>query len=120
MKIHTLVFKCIGSNNSQAVLRSTSQKLENGDTVRLTLNPEPRNPEDARYSQIDNEWHRIGYVVQECLNAVHAALSNNFSWAKYVVHWSICSWMVCWDQSGKERLLAVVCSTCNVHVYYCY
>lgn len=98
---HAVVFKCIGSNKnkkSQAALCSASKKIENGDTVNVVLDPEPTNPEDARaiafLCEINNEWHKMGYVVQECLEAVHTALSNKqivsteLSWAKYVVHWS--------------------------------
>lgn len=97
---HTIVFKCIGSNKdlkSQDILRAVSQKLEAGIVVRVKVEPEPMNPKDERalafVCEVDGKWHRIGYVVRECRDAVHDALSNGpvpaeFGWVKYIVHWS--------------------------------
>ena len=98
---HAIVFKCIGSQKdlrSQEVLRTVSQKLEMGETVKVKLEPEPENHWDARaiafLCELDSKWHRIGYVVKECVDAVHNALSmgqivsTEFDWVKYIVHWS--------------------------------
>lgn len=95
---HSIVFKCIGSNRdpkSQDILSQVSQKLESGDAIPVKLDPEPLNPRAIAFvCEVANSWHRIGYVVRECLDSVHYALSNDlvikteFSWVKYIVHWS--------------------------------
>ena len=62
-------------------------------SVRVGLFPEPTNPVDAKAiaikCQLDgNDWHRIGYIVREALDEVHAALQQNaitsvsFGWVK--------------------------------------
>ena len=58
--------------------------------------PEPTNPVDAKAIAIkcqleDSQWHRIGYIVREALDDVHAALQANaiasvsFGWVKFRV-----------------------------------
>ena len=98
---HVVVFKCIGSNRdkrSQVVLKEVSAKLERGEVVQVKMKPEPQNPFDAKAMAfvcfISGSWERIGYVVSECLDAVHSALLGNkivsteFNFVKYIVHWS--------------------------------
>ena len=46
--------------------------------------------------QLDGKWHRIGYIVRECLDHVHEAKAGNkivsveISWVKYLICWSRC------------------------------
>ena len=65
------------------------------EQVKVELRPEPNNPWDAQaiafFCELDSKWHRIGYVVKECVQSVHNALSMHqieFKWVKYIVHWS--------------------------------
>jgi len=65
---HTVTFKCIGNSyDSKAI---------------------------AFKCWIDEEWHRIGYIVCEALEDVHDAKTNDhitnvsFAWAKYLVSWT--------------------------------
>lgn len=61
--------------------------------VPVELVPEAMNPYDKKAIAfvciIDKKQHRIGYIVRECLDAVHDALSSNvvksakFVWCKY-------------------------------------
>ena len=43
--------------------------------------------------RVDGKWLRIGYIVKECLEHVHLALSEGrvlsvkLSWAKYLACW---------------------------------
>ncbi len=49
-----------------------------------------------RCLQLNEGWHRIGYVVTEALDHVHKSLVENriiyvkFAWVKYVVVWRRC------------------------------
>ncbi len=62
--------------------------MRNIKEVQVQLKPEKDNPRNARalafICKIDDEWQRIGYVVEEALDAVHTALDkkgdnvNNF------------------------------------------
>ena len=96
----TVTFKCIGAQHdplAQSVLRRVSGYLDEGQEVPVNIYPEPTNQYDAKAIAfkcwIDNDWHRIGYVVREALDSVHDAresgsiLEVKFSWAKYLVTW---------------------------------
>ena len=98
---HTVTFKCIGSTHdtgAQDCLSKASKILRNNGTVEMKMAPEPNNPYDARavafYCNINDNWQRIGYVVKECLEHLHQALSEKrilavkLAWAKYLVCWS--------------------------------
>jgi hypothetical protein len=95
---HGVVFKCIGCNKdtrAQEVLRAVSQKLETGVGVKVKLQPEPWDAQAIAFlCELDGKWQRVGYVVRECVYAVHDALSTGqivsveFNWVKYIVHWS--------------------------------
>ena len=43
---------------------------------------------------MNDDWHRIGYIVCEALDTVHDVLNNNlitgvnFAWAKYMLSWT--------------------------------
>lgn len=60
--------------------------------------PEKDNPYDSNAIAfkcfLDEEWHRIGYVVKEAVNAVHSSLASRkiaqvtFAWTKYLVTWT--------------------------------
>ena len=97
---HVVTFKCMGTTYSlhaQETLKEASRLLRQGVNVQVKMVPEPKNQFDAKaiafHCQIDDEWHRIGYVVRETLEHVHKAISQNriiyvkFSWAKYLVIW---------------------------------
>ena len=53
--------------------------MASGSTVPVRMIPEPTNVRDARAivfeCQIENQWKRVGYVVSEILEEVHAAIS---------------------------------------------
>ena len=93
--IHTVIFKGIGSVD---VLRTARDRLQEGFTVQVRLNPEPHNRFDSKeiafQCNLDGQWKWIGYVVWEALSEVHAALRDNsitdvkFSWIKYIVNWT--------------------------------
>ena len=95
------VFKCIGAVrdvNSQTSLRTCRDRMANGWTVPVTMEHEPTNIKDVKAiafkCEIDGKWHRIGYVVSEILEEVHAAISADqivsvrFAWVKYVTDWT--------------------------------
>ena len=101
---HTLTFKCMGTvkdPNYQETLSKATALLKDGKETPVRLRPEPENPFDANAiayeCQIDNQWRRIGYVVQDALLDVHDALSKKeiisvkFAWVKY---------LLCWRRSG--------------------
>jgi len=98
---HWVVFKCIGATrdmNSQEALSLASREMSGDKSVEVELHPEEDNPKNARAiafrCHVDGKWQRIGYVVEEALDAVHDALKKNeilsvsFDWVKYLIHWS--------------------------------
>ena len=100
-KEHTVTFKCIGTTHdlhAQEVLKCVSEQLHNGNVVPVSIFPEPSNQYDSKAIAfkcwINGDWHRIGYIVSEALDAVHDALDNNlitstdFAWAKYMISWT--------------------------------
>ena len=93
---HTLLFKCIGATRDrkqQLALEKANELLRTKKDVRVGLFPEPTNPVDPKAiaikCQLGNNWHRIGYIVREALDEVHAALQQNaitsvsFGWVKF-------------------------------------
>ena len=91
-----VTFKVIGNlreTSYQSILRVVSERLHKNEDVPVKLVPEPNNPYDnkafAFMCTVDGGQHRIGYVVRECLDAVHDALSKGllkstkFAWCKY-------------------------------------
>ena len=97
-----MTFKCIGAvrdNQSLVILSRVSEIMEEGGSVSVRIEHEHVNPYDSKAiafkCQLDNNWHRIGYIVKECLDYVHEAIASNkvslFSWVKY---------LVCWSRSG--------------------
>ena len=67
--------------------------MREGGTVETKIMPEPHNQYDSKAiaicCKVNDEWKRIGYIVRECLEHVHAALSEKrllavkLAWAKY-------------------------------------
>ncbi len=97
---HTVLFKCIGAvrdSGSQDTLRLCRNRKASGWTVPVGMKPEPTNVKDARTisfeCEIDSKWKRVGYVISEILDEVHAAmsarkiLSVKFGWVKYTTDW---------------------------------
>ena len=95
----TVTFKCIGTvhdHHAQETLSKVVQLQKTG-VVSVRLKPEPENTHDSKAIAIqclvDEEWHRIGYIVREALDEVHNALNQekivnvSFSWVKYLVVW---------------------------------
>ena len=83
-QLHTVTFKCIGTThdaNAQQVLMQVSQQLERGEIVPVMVVPEPDNQYDSQAiafkCKVEEEWHRIGYVVKEALAHVHSALTQD-------------------------------------------
>lgn len=98
---HSVVFKCIGASKdstSQQALCRVARELDHGNQVEVRLQPEENNPVNSRALAfmccLQGKWIRIGYVVEEALEAVHDALSKSeiisleFNWVKYIIHWS--------------------------------
>lgn len=97
---HVVTFKCIGTTyhgDAQEALKKVSM-IKDQSTVPVELFPERDNPYDSRAiafkCYVDNSWTRIGYVVREALDSVHAAIAAKrivyvkFAWAKYMVNWT--------------------------------
>ena len=95
-QVHTVVFKCVGvtkNTDSQTALRTARQRIQT-ESYPVKLVPEPTNIKDSKaiafHCKIGCRWIRIGYVVTEILDEVHAALQNNcildvkFAWIKYI------------------------------------
>lgn len=93
---HTVTFKVIGNlreHSYQTTLRKVSEYMYDEKHVEVWLMPEPDNPVDkhaiAFMCSIDDKDQRIGYVVRECLQDVHEALSRGlickteFAWCRY-------------------------------------
>ena len=77
-------FKVIGvtrDDEYQHALEKANELIRAKNDVKLALFQEPNNPVDAKAVSfmclIDGKWHKIGYVVKEALDDVHAALSCN-------------------------------------------
>ena len=98
--LHSVVFKCIGCTHvrkRQDVLEEVSELLSKNEKVPVNIYPEPENKKDSQAiafkCYIRNEWHVIGYIVTEVLNAVHNAMRNiaiievKFAWAQFVISW---------------------------------
>ena len=101
---HAVVFKCVGVNkgsnahNVQRVLEEIAEKLRKEEAVTVRVNSEPDNPFDcnavAFQTPVNGKWMNIGYVVREAAPHVAHAIANNlivsceFSWVRYIVHWS--------------------------------
>ena len=96
----TVTFKCIGTQHDkhvQGTLEVVSNHLDEGKEVPVNIYPEPTNPRDTKAVAfkcwIENDWHRIGYVVSEARDEVNDALQNGkilevkFSWARYLLNW---------------------------------
>ena len=102
---HSVVFKCIGTHKEahyQDLLSLVAKIMEEGRTVSVRLQKEPQNPVDAQaiafQCKVKDKWERIGYVVQEVLEAVHDAMddqkivSADFDWVKYILHFKNRGW----------------------------
>ena len=97
---HTVTFKCIGTTHhldAQEALRKVSKLMKEGQEVPVRLIPEPDNQYDSKAIAfkccLDGNWIRIGYVVRDALDYVHAAISAKkiisvkFAWVKFMVEW---------------------------------
>ena len=62
------------------MLSLVAKKLREGGEVPVRLQEEPKNPVDSRaiafQCQVHENWERIGYVVREALDSVHAAMDS--------------------------------------------
>ena len=83
LQTHTIRFKCIGTThdfNAQETLCMASKKLYQGEQVPVKLVPEPDNQYDAKAIRfvctINGKCCRIGYIVREPLDHVHAAFEG--------------------------------------------
>lgn len=103
-QMHTVTFKCVGSTydaDAQECLSKASKILRDGGTAEMKMAQEPNNQYNTRavafLCKINDKWQRVGYVVKECLEYVHKAMSEGhilsvkLAWAKY---------LVCWSRSG--------------------
>ncbi len=99
----TVVFKVIGCTKEpqyQYILEKCRDLLGEGHSVCVKLSPEPDNLFDPKaiafLCEVDKKAQRIGYVVKEVQDAVHAALIANditnvsFKWIKYITDWYRC------------------------------
>ena len=100
MVTHVIVFKCIGAvrdKEQQKALEQAYIARQSGETVPVKIEPEPQNPYDSKAicfkCLINGSWHRIGYIVREALDEVHAAITNGhilwvkFAWIKFLLQW---------------------------------
>ena len=81
----------------QSILKIVIAQLYKGQEVPVNIYPEPLNQFDAKAIAfkcwVNNDWHRIGYIVREALDNVHDAQRNGkilevkFKWAEYLVKW---------------------------------
>ena len=76
---HTVRFKCIGVTKEQSyqeTLAQVAQLHRSGLDVEVKLSPEPSNPIDSKAiaftCKIGDSWQKVGYVVHEALDEVHA------------------------------------------------
>ena len=96
----TVRFKYIETNmlpSYQKILQQVRDKLSHGEKIDVQISHEPDNPYDSQaiafLCLVNNEWHRVGYVVCEALPSVHCALSLDlitdiqFAWVKYITKW---------------------------------
>ena len=95
--------------------------------IPVKLQPEPNNPIDSKaiafMCKVENDWERIGYVVQEALDDVHEAINTNkilgvsFQWIKFIVYFKTPGWYagIKITRSG-EWSNAVLRSQANAHL----
>ena len=101
MVTHIVTFKCIGAvrdERKQRALQLAFEARKKGEVVGVKIEPEPRNPYDARaiafLCMVEGSWQRIGYIVRELLEEVHAAISAHdilwvkFAWVNYLLQWT--------------------------------
>ena len=88
---HTVTFKCVGTTydqKAQETLAIVSALLKKNEDVPVNIFPEPENQFDKKAicfkCLVGGEWRRIGYIVRESLDHVHAALSEKKN-SKYKV-----------------------------------
>ena len=128
---HAVVFKCIGCNKEkryQELLALAKKKSARDDVnIPVKLQPEPNNPIDSKaiafMCKVENDWERIGYVVQEALDDVHEAINTNkilgvsFQWIKFIVYFKTPGWYagIKITRSG-EWSNAVLRSQANAHL----
>ena len=81
---HTITFKCIGTMHdfhAQSALCRVSQPMAKGEIVPVNIYPEPNNIYNSKAVSfkrwLDDNWHTIGYIVKEALDAVHEARDND-------------------------------------------
>lgn len=84
---HSVIFNCIGNLKEaryQEVLALANKKRNDSFRVPVKIVKELNNPVDARaiafMCHVDQEWERIGYVVQEVLDDVHTAIDEKKYW----------------------------------------
>lgn len=82
---------------STQVPRVANSLLLKGETVPVRLTSEPGNPINSKAialeCEIDGQWGRIGYFLNEVLEDVHKAINNkeitgvSFKWIKFITDW---------------------------------
>lgn len=98
---HIVTFKCIGAvrdEKQQRALQLAFEARRKGEVVDVKIEPEPKNPYDSRaiafLCHVEGSWHRIGYIVREVLEEVHAAINARnilwvtFAWVSYLLQWT--------------------------------
>lgn len=101
LQTDTVRFKCVGTKydiNAQAALSEVSKLMQKGEQIPVDIIPEPNNQYDAKAiyfsCKVDGKWSKIGYIVREALDDVHAACAHRsildikVAWAKYLVSWT--------------------------------
>ena len=87
-------------NAYQEVLKKARDLRLIGQSISVRLTHELNNPFDTKaiaFMCFIDDWQRIGYIVHEILDEVHAALQNNlivrveFSWIKFITDWMLSS-----------------------------
>ena len=94
--LDTVRFKVIGVTRDkkyQHALERANERICSDKVVEVDIFKEPNNPIDSKAIVfkcfLEDQWHRIGYIVKEALDDVHEALSTNsivgvkFGWVKF-------------------------------------
>ena len=81
---------------SQLALRQARDQRLAGCSVPVRIRAEPDNIVDSKAimfeCQLDGKWVKVGYVVKDILDEVHAVLTQitsvNFRWVDYITDWT--------------------------------
>ena len=118
---------CLSVLGEELLALAKKKSARDDVNIPVKLQPEPNNPIDSKaiafMCKVENDWERIGYVVQEALDDVHEAINTNkilgvsFQWIKFIVYFKTPGWYagIKITRSG-EWSNAVLRSQANAHL----